>query len=125
MIESLINKSTGSEDRLIKRRLTEEELQHHKTEIPEKVAVLARLKQELKDIASDYRKEIKQVEKELIKTSNLVRAGFQEDLTLCYRVPNFELGIVEFFDEGGDVVDSQPLTPADRQLRIVENNDGE
>lgn len=116
-------KEVKTESRIIKRELQADEislLQEQISDLSMRISVLEEDRQATND---DYKSKLKPLKLELAYKVKTLRAGCEEGIVECVLDPDFSKGVMCYIGPSGDVLHERPLTPEDRQLDIIANQE--
>jgi hypothetical protein len=80
---------------------------------------LAKLNEELAAMKAAYKEKIDPVKSALAEALEMVRQGYTEEKKTLYLVPDFDLSMMRYCTEDGEVVESRRLLPSERQENFL------
>jgi hypothetical protein len=103
------------EDTLIRHNFTEAEKQVLREDFTKLSIQLKRLEEELVDFKANHKNKAEPVELRADAILDDLDRGYREMMTHCYLVDNQEDGVMEYYNEAGELVYTRPLTKTERQ----------
>lgn len=110
--------SEGLETRTIQENLTEEQKSTMQEVLAENIIQVAVHKDEFDIVKESYNNKIKPLKSRITEITKHLRLGHIERVVECYKMPNHETGMMEYYDEDGQLVDERRLFQSERQLRL-------
>lgn len=103
------------------RALTPEELDVKREELSEAAIILSDIQQEMKRATAEFKERMKPVKESLSCLISEVKTKQVECEGLVYHLANHELGMMESYDEKGELIGSRRLRPEEKQPNLFVN----
>lgn len=101
------------------KELTPEELDIKRESLHFNLSKMFRLQEQAKDVAADFKAQIKPLSEECHILCEQVDTGKEEVTGTLFDFPDHEASIMNTYDEKGEFVSSRRLTPKEKQLRAT------
>jgi hypothetical protein len=100
------------------KELTQEEIDVKNQQVSSNCIKVYKLREELKEIKSDFKDRIDPLEEETKKLCRQVETGLEEVTGTLFYFPDFETNMMNIYDELGLLVQSRRLLPEEKQARL-------
>ena len=110
------------EDRDIRHHFSDTELANLREDCINNDFVIADKKAELKAYVKQAKDELKKLQAISDEKRQLIRDKFIDQRTFVHGVPDFGSGMMQFFTEDGELVDTRKLRPIEREQKLPFNN---
>lgn len=117
-IRQIKSLSEGTEERTIRTDFSEPELLEIKDSLSGLVVRLDVIEDEFKEVKADYKGKMDPIKQSIKTRASQIRKGYEERVVDCYKIPNHESGMMEYYDNDGILVDERRLFQSERQLRM-------
>lgn len=101
------------------KELTQEELDIKRETLHSSLSKMFRLQEEARDVAANFKAQIKPLSDECHILVEQVDTGKEEVTGTLYDFPDHEASIMNTVDEKGEFVSSRRLTPKEKQIRAA------
>lgn len=115
----LTDNADGIDEGPYTRRLTEEEIVLTKDRLAERTLDLFDLEEHKKEVVADFKEKIDPVKAEIGLHLRAIRTGVEERRGTLYKFVNHEAGMVDFYDDRGELISSRRVRPEERQATIL------
>jgi hypothetical protein len=106
------------EDKYIRREYTDQEKEEMAETVTKNCIAIADQDAILQVAKDEYKIAADPLKKQNKLIINNLRRGYEENSVRCYGLANHEKGLMEFYTEDGEFVESRRLLPNERQLHI-------
>jgi hypothetical protein len=111
--------------KLLPVKLTEDELAMRRDELADGVLIRKAKAEEAREVAGDYRDEIKDIDQDIARLARTVRDKTEERMVPVREEANHERGAVETIRlDTGEVCAARLMEPHERQVRLFEAQEG-
>lgn len=114
----LEDNSSGSEQMMVKRYFTDEELEQMRVEMTDNSILRYDKQEELKDLTSGLRREIKNYSTLIAEKLKLLKDKYEEQREEVFLLDDQIGGMMYYYAADGTLVSSRKLLPKERQMRI-------
>ena len=117
--------ASKQEKQTYSRNLTEEEIQYSEKEYLSISRDLARIKEEKRESAENFKNLIKEREVKLEIILDQTSTRKKSVVGVLYSIPDYNEQTMRLYDENGEMIDSRPLKPDEQQTRaFIQSADG-
>ena len=102
----------------IPRNFEEDEIQMMRENLADRMLEVKSLEEQLKEIKDDFKEKMSTPKKEIKGLLNNLGKGFQEFTEQVYWFPNAETGMMEAYDQYGEIQRSRKMNPTEKQQII-------
>jgi hypothetical protein len=108
-----------SENEMISRQLTEEEIQTHKQSLFEVDVEIDEMEESFKEVKKAHKESMKSIRRARAEHIRALRYRSYSEKGTLYLIDDQESGMMGYYDGNGVLVSSRPLKPEERQLSIL------
>lgn len=116
--QALKDNSYSSEKEHVKRYLEKEDIEAIKDKISSESIFISEKEDELKELSSGIRSEIKSSKSKLKENLTLLKAGYTEEIEDVFMMDDQESGRMMYYTADGIFLKSRPLLPAEKQIKM-------
>lgn len=116
--EDLKKRSVETEEKSLKIKFTEEELETMRVEFCKTHTDIRIEDVEFDSVKFTHKKKIEELETKASGLLEKIETGYEFNIVKCYLIPNFDMGVMEYYNEHGEFVLERDLLPEERQLKM-------
>lgn len=98
--------------------LTEDGRNEYNEEIAKTMIEVSDKREKLKEVSREAKAEIKRLEANVAQHLKVVRQGYVDENVEVHNVPDYDNGVIEFFNEDGELVGHRKMLPSERQKEM-------
>lgn len=110
----------GTETLRYNRQLSREELDEYRENLTDVMVQKSEIENELASIKEEYKHRLKPVNGDLNLLFSIVKSKSIEVNEECFKIPNYDENMMEFYNSEGVMIESRRLKPEERQTSIKE-----
>ena len=114
--------SEGEETLTYTKPLSREEMDEYRENLTDEMIKARSLEEQFAQQKAAHKERIDPVNRGIAELLGIIRAKAIEVREECFLVPNYEAGMMEFYNANGELVDSRRLRPEERQTTIKQLN---
>jgi hypothetical protein len=119
--ERLKNLSVGQEQMPVRTPVGTQERREIDNRFTELAIKIAGFQDKLDLARFEFKTAAKPLQEEMTEILNILRAGYKESKKMCFLVPDYEAGEMQYMDpDTGEVVFTRRLRPEERQMSILQ-----
>jgi len=109
------------EPRTIRYNYTEDQLNDLREKFTDKALQHADEQELYKEVRREWKEKLEASRADMKFLGDAIRKRYRDETVEVYCVPNFDDGMMEFFDvRTGDMVDARKLRPDEKQMNIIQ-----
>jgi len=100
------------------KHLSRDELDEYRENLTDTMVKQSAIESEFADVKEEFKKKLKPVMRDVSQLFGIVKAKAIEVDELCFLIPDYNSGMMEYYNANGELVNSRRLKPEERQTAI-------
>lgn len=110
--------SEGSEEMVYTKNLSREELDEYRENLTDSMVKIDQLESEFKMVKEEHAARIKPLKADNSFLLGIIKRRAIDITEQCYLIPDYDGGMMEYYNANGELVHSRRLKPEERQTSI-------